>query len=570
MLIYGADLSTGPTSIIGLLTAEVVAEFTEEGYAPEVISAAVAFMMGVYCGILGFLKLGWVLDFISIPVLTGFVSAAALVILLGQVDTLLGLENVGDGTANIIHDVFATLGEANPVTVAIGFSSIVLLEGLAYCGRKWGKQNKVIWLLSICRAFITLVLYTGISYGVNKDRKEDPLFKLAKIEADGIVTPHPPDWALVQKVLGRSIAPFLAASLEHVAIGKAFGTKHGYVIDESQELCYLAVTNCLNSLFNSMGVGGAMSRTAVNSESGVKSPLSGILTTGFIVLSIYKLTGALYWIPKATLSAIIITAVMHLIGPISKFTNFWRVSFFDFAASMIAFWVTLFVSAEYGIGAGVAFSVAFSLVHTAFARVAVKSDDASHYETAVAPSHYDIPRNAKVFSFTEAIHFPNANRVKVSVVETVQRDHAPCATQQNEDRIWSVAAERRVKVLRRRAGIHPSQEMPHINVIVFDFTAVTYIDVTGVIAMKEMKAALLRFGGKDTLQLRFVGMNDSVRGAFRRGMWALVDWPSVGDSQPAAGADLHFKSVSAALADVDQQQWYQETYEEVIEKDGKV
>ena len=263
-------------------------------------------MIGIYSALLGFLKLGWILDFISQPVLSGFVSAAALVILLGQVPSLTGQDNVGSGAAATFHDVIAQINEVQPVTLAVGLSGIVLLEFLAFAGKKWGKKNKVVWFASICRAAIALLLYTGISYGLNKDL-EDPLFDLAKVKANGIVPPKLPDLTLAKKLIARSIAPFIAAALEHIAIGKAFAAKNNYVLDESQELCYLGVTNFFNSFFSAMGVGGAMSRTAVNSESGVRSPLSGLLTSGFVLLGIYKLTGALFWIPKATLAAIIIT-----------------------------------------------------------------------------------------------------------------------------------------------------------------------------------------------------------------------------------------------------------------------
>lgn len=105
-----------------------------------------------------------------------------------------------------------------------------------------------------------------------------------------------------------------------------------------------------------MGVGGAMSRTSVNSSCKVKSPLSGFVTTGIILVSIYKLVGLLYWIPKAALAAIIICAVWPLIYPPSTFYRFWKTSLADFITSMLAFWITLFYSTEFGIFIPVAFN----------------------------------------------------------------------------------------------------------------------------------------------------------------------------------------------------------------------
>ncbi len=107
------DLSTGPTSLIGLLTSEVVRDLTKDGYSPQQVATAVAMGMGLYGIILGFLKLGFLLDFVSTPILNGFISAAAIVIGLGQVSNLLGEDNVRDPTGDAIHDIFGMLPKAN-------------------------------------------------------------------------------------------------------------------------------------------------------------------------------------------------------------------------------------------------------------------------------------------------------------------------------------------------------------------------------------------------------------------------------------------------------------------------
>lgn len=251
-------------------------------------------------------------------------------------DSLLGEENVRDGTAHIIHDVFAQLPQANGYACGIGFGSIVVLVILEQAGKRWGQKNRVVFYFSILRAFICVLLFTGISYAVNHWRGSDTnyLFDVAeviptKIEAEVV------DKKLFGKVIGRAIAPFVAAALEHVAIGRAFGIRNNYVTDTSQELCYLGVINVVNSFFHAMGVGGAMSRTAVNSGCKVRSPLSGFVTSAVLLVCIYELTGALYWIPKATLAAIVITAIWPLIGTWRTYYHYWRTSFTDFVAAMV-------------------------------------------------------------------------------------------------------------------------------------------------------------------------------------------------------------------------------------------
>ena len=317
-------------------------------------------MMGIYGMVLGFLKLGFLLEFISLPILSGFISAVAITIILNQVDSLLGEDGVGDGTGTQIHDIFHQLPTCNGYACAIGFSGIILLTILQQAGKRWGTKNKIIWFLSITRAFLALVLFTGISYGINKSRGDSDnfLFEVAEVKANGLEHPKLPDSTLIGKVASRSIAVFIAAAVEHTAIARAFGVRNNYTTDQSQELCYFGVTNFFNSFFHSMGVGGAMSRTAVNSACNVKSPLSGLVTTAVVLISIYKLVGTLYWIPKATLAAIIITAVWPLISPPRTFYNYWKTSLADFITAMIAFWVSLFVSTEIGIGSAVAFNIA--------------------------------------------------------------------------------------------------------------------------------------------------------------------------------------------------------------------
>jgi sodium-independent sulfate anion transporter 11 len=320
---------------MGLLTAEIIRDVIKDGYKPQAIASAVAMSVGIYALVIGGLKLGFLLEFISIPVLSGFISAAAIVIMLGQIPSLFGV-TVGSGTATIIRDLFQQIPSFDGPTTGIGLGGIVILVLMQKMGQRWGKKSKAIWLLALGRSAVVLILFTGISYAVNKTRLDDPLWALSKVKSNGISAPKMPDSTLIGKVFPRSIAPFIAASIEHLAIAKAFGRKNAYVIDPAQELVYLGVTNFINAIFSSMPVGGAMSRTAVNSDSGVKSPTYGLIAGSVVILSIYKLSPALFWIPKATLAAIIVTAVWHILVPLRVFYGYWKTSLVDFTCAMLA------------------------------------------------------------------------------------------------------------------------------------------------------------------------------------------------------------------------------------------
>ncbi|KAF2462791.1 sulfate permease [Lindgomyces ingoldianus] len=522
------DMSTGPTSLMGLLTAEIIRDVSQEGFTPQAISSAVAMSVGVYCLIVGLFKLGFVLEFISVPVLNGFVSAAAIVIMLGQVPSLFGI-SAGTGTANIIHDIFAQAPKWKPATMAIGFGGIMLLVMLQKIGQKWGQKSKIIWLLALARSAVVLILFTGISYGLNRNVKT-PVFEISKVKSNGIATPKMPALDLFQKVFARAVAPFLAASLEHLAIAKGFGRKNNYAVDQSQELVYLGVTNFFNSFFSSMSVGGAMSRTAVNSDTGVKSPAFGLFAGGFVLLAIFKLSPALFWIPKATLAAIIVTAVWHVIMPPRVFYSYWKTSLADFVASMLSFWVTLFVSTEMGIASAVGFNVFIHILSSAFARVrqvAEVGEDSTGNKFHGAAGVRGVPLDSQVFKFNQSVIFWNAFCVKdqcFDVVQTFNSGSVIAYEAQKVNRNWSVSGERRIKQMRAKAGV--LDDPVPIQVVVLDMSMVTTIDTTGLVALSDFKADLKKYGGEGA-ELRIFGMTEDVQARFERFGWDLYPSESI-------------------------------------------
>jgi sodium-independent sulfate anion transporter 11 len=519
---------------MGLLTAEIIRDVQKEGYKPQAIASAVALSVGIYALVIGALKLGFLLEFISIPVLSGFISAAAIVIMLGQIPSLFGV-SVGSGTANIIHDLFQQIPDFDGPTTGIGLGGIVILVLMQKMGQRWGKKSKVIWLLALGRSAVVLILFTGISYAVNKNRVKDPVWALSKVQSNGIENPKMPESMLISKVFPRSIAPFIAAAIEHLAIAKAFGRKNNYVIDPAQELVYLGITNFFNSFFSSMAVGGAMSRTAVNSDSGVKSPTYGLIAGGVVILSIYKLSPALFWIPKATLAAIIVTAVWHILVPLKTFYLYWKTSLVDFISAMLAFWLTLFVSSEVGIGAAVGWGIAYHLVFAAFHRVR-RVTSLSIQNSGRGNGEQPIPLDTQVFKIEQSMLFYNAYHIKSQCLDTVQTyNSGDVATLEaaRTERGWSVAGDRRATMLRGKAEI--LEEPVQINLVVLDLSKMHNIDTTGLTALSDLKIDIEKFGGRAT-RLRFVGLNERVKERFARFGWGLKDGYTLeGEKRGATG-----------------------------------
>ncbi|KAG9244236.1 sulfate permease [Calycina marina] len=554
------DLSTGPTSILGLLTAQIVKDLGTE-YGVTEVANAVAFMVGVYCLALGILGLGFLLDYVSVPVLTGFISATALVIGFGQVGSLVGLSNTPSNVFDIIGDVLKRLPNWDGPTCGIGFGTVLILVALEQVGKRWGSRHFFIKYLSSSRAVIALVIFTLISYLVNKDRGSDLLWAISEVDTNGILPPKAHNTKLLSKVATRAFGPLVAAALEHLAVGKAFGRRNGYSIDQTQEFNYLGITNLVNSFFGVMPVGGAMSRTAVNSECGVKSPLNGVVTSGFLVLTIYVFSPALYWLPKATLSAIIIMAVLHLFGPVSAFYKFWRVSLVDFVGSMLCFWLTIFQTAEIGIETGAGFCVAWTMLRYAFTRPTVQASTEEH--VAPAPDTtartnsihgsrtenvgIDVPTDCVLITFHDAMFYPNVGRSKAVALEEIQLVYEKLSSLREADpskRSWSVRLERRVERLRKERNIVPRDS--HLAVVVLDFTKVSYIDMTAILALSELKQDIRLYSGAE-VQFRFVGLNNSVLQRLRRSSWLLADLESWSEE----GGDVIYSSLLRAVCERD-------------------
>ena len=488
--------------------------------------------MGIYGMALGFLKLGFLLDFVSTPVLNGFISAAAIVIALGQGASLLGEDGGNSATSGEIHNIFSQLPDANGLTCAIGFTAIFILVALEQVGKRWGQTNRIAFYVSISRAFICVLMYTGISYAVNHNKasKDDYLWSVAAVKSDGIKA-KAVDSKLFTKVIGRSIAPFVAAALEHTAIARGFGLRNNYTPDISQELCYLGVVNMVNSFWGAMGAGGAMSRTSVNSGCKVRSPLGGVITTTVVLITIYELTGALYWIPKAVLAAIVITAVWPLFGTWRTYYHYWRTSFTDFIAAMLTFWLTLFKSSEIGIGTGVGWSIFVYLIRQAFKHM----NNANAASTSELVQSIDdsrrmpdtIPADTQIFMFADSMFFPNAQRFKNLILDAVKTHHTPTITSPENieaERTWSVVGEKRVARLRREAGISNMSALPPLRLLILDFTKCNHFDSTANLKLRELYNEVRKYAGEQ-LEIRFVGLNPYVRSRFERAEpgWTLQD-----------------------------------------------
>ncbi|XP_022781733.1 sodium-independent sulfate anion transporter-like isoform X3 [Stylophora pistillata] len=370
------DITLGPTAIMSL----VVSAYGK----PEIPHYVVA--LTLYTGIIllamGFLRLGFVVNFISIPIVSGFTSAATIIIAFSQLKDLFGLQKIPRKFAQNVYFTFKNIGQTNKWDLTLGLICIIILITLRKVGRlEWVKRKdssdsrwlkaakKTVWLISISRNALIILIAAVVSSSLYQHGHKD-IFTLPSRIKPGLPLMQVPALSFqvgnatrstleVFKDLGPGLAVVpLIGFLESIAIAKAFARKNRYTVDASQELIALGVANCLSSFVSSYPVTGSFSRTAVNAQSGVATPAGGIFTGAIVLLALGLLTDSFKYIPKASLAALIMSSVITMIE-YHIVPNIWKVRRIDLVPLAITFF-GCFYDIEVGILAGIA--VAFCIL----------------------------------------------------------------------------------------------------------------------------------------------------------------------------------------------------------------
>ncbi|XP_020300520.1 sodium-independent sulfate anion transporter isoform X2 [Pseudomyrmex gracilis] len=381
-VIFGSckDITIGPTALMALMTHDYV-----QGRNAD-FAILLAFLSGCLQLLMACLRLGVLIDFISIPVTVGFTSATSVIIVASQLKGLLGLKISSQGFLDTMTKVFQNIGDTSLWDAGMSFSCIAILllfrkmkdiklrtVDKNYQSRSYQVLEKTIWLVSTARNAIVVMICSVIAYKYNASEYGSPFILTGPVRSGLPSFGLPPFSTQVNNQtftftqmcseLGTSIVlvPIIAV-LGNVAIAKAF-VNEGKV-DATQELLTLGICNVLGSCANSMPVTGSFSRSAVNHASGVKTPMGGLYTGILILLALSLLTPYFYFIPKASLSAVIICAVIYMIE-YEVVKLMWKSSKKDLIPMFVTFLFCLVIGVEYGILLGVGINLMFLLYPSA-------------------------------------------------------------------------------------------------------------------------------------------------------------------------------------------------------------
>ena len=340
------QLAVGPVAMDSLIVATGVATLAEVGseYFIE-LAVLLAFMMGILQILFGVLKLGFLVNFLSKPVISGFTSAASLIIGLNQLKHLIGIDiHRNNKIQNLIVEAIGHLKEINWITASIGIGSILLLIVF----KKYVKKLPAA-LVVVIIGIVLVKLFNLDQYGVKivgEIPKGLPEFRLPVFTKEILI-----------KLFPISLTLSFIAFLEAISVAKAVEVKHNnYKVVPNQELIALGMSNFIGSFFQTYPGTGGFSRTAVNDQDGAHTPLAGVISSIVVALTLLFLTPVFYYLPKAVLAAIIMVAVFGLLD--------FRVpqQLFKFSKrDLIILNITLLVTATVGIKEGIITGVILSL-----------------------------------------------------------------------------------------------------------------------------------------------------------------------------------------------------------------
>ena len=378
LIIYGLlgtsrTLAVGPVAIVSLLVASAVSPLAEQGTAEYVrLALTLAFLVGIIQFILGLVRLGFLVNFLSHPVLAGFTSAAAIVIGFSQIKHLLGFPV--PRTEYFYESVLYTIrhvAETNAIALGIGLGSIIILvyfkRGLGKHLNRLGLGQDAIVPITKAGPLIVVAAGTLLAWTIGPGE----LKVVGEVPA-GLppLTLPVTDADVWRTLLPTALAISFVGYMESISVAKSLASKRRQKVDADQELVALGAANFGATFTGGYPVTGGFSRSVVNFAAGANTGLASIITAGLVAFTVIFLTPYFYFLPKAVLAAIILVAVVGLID-VSTLKHVWRYNKADAISMLVTFVAVLAFGVEIGILVGVAAALGLYIWRTSRPHMAI-------------------------------------------------------------------------------------------------------------------------------------------------------------------------------------------------------
>lgn len=373
--IFGTSrtLAVGPVAVVSLMTATAVGQVAQQGTAGYAAAAlTLAALSGLFLLALGVFRLGFLANFLSHPVIAGFITASGILIAASQVKHILGIEAGGHTLVEMIPDILAHLGQTNPITLTIGVLSTAFLfwvrRGLKPFLRQMGAGPLLADMLAKTGPVAAVVVTTLLVWALGLADRGVAIVGAVPQGLPPLTMPAlAPD--LIRQLAAPAILISIIGFVESISIAQTLAAKRRQRIDPDQELIGLGMANLGGAFTGGYPVTGGFARSVVNFDAGAATPAAGVFTAAGLAIAALLLTPLIYFLPTATLAATIIVAVLSLVD-FAILARTFRYSRADFAAVVTTIVLTLAWGVEIGIASGVILSVGLHLYKTSRPHVA--------------------------------------------------------------------------------------------------------------------------------------------------------------------------------------------------------
>ena len=426
--IFGTSraLAVGPVAVVSLMTAAALSNIVEQGTMGYAVAAlSLAALSGVILLAMGLFRLGFIANFLSHPVIAGFITASGIIIAASQLKHILGIDAEGHNLLDLLVSLFQHLPETNVITAVIGISATAFLfwvrKGLKPLLEKTGLSAGLTGV-AVKAGPVAVVVVTTLAVW---------LFGLANqgVKIVGDVPQSLPPLtmpSLSPTLLGQLLLPAFLISIigfvESISVAQTLAAKKRQRIDPDQELIGLGAANVGAAFTGGFPVTGGFSRSVVNFDAGAETPAAGAFTAIGLAIAALALTPLIFFLPKATLAATIIVAVLSLVD-FSILSRAWSYSKADFAAVLTTILLTLALGVEVGVSAGVGLSVLLHLYKTSRPHIAEVGLIAGteHFRNIL---RHDVQTHPEIVTLRvdESLYFANARYLEDQVQNRVAGD----------------------------------------------------------------------------------------------------------------------------------------------------
>ena len=420
--IFGTSsaLAVGPVAVVSLMTATAVGRLAAEGTADYASAAIIlALLSGVMLALMGLFRLGFIANFLSHPVISGFITASGIIIATSQIGGLLGIRTEGHAMPELVLSIVGNIGQVNVYTLAVGVVAVALLLWIRLDLKNWlarfGVPKGVATI--IVRAGPVLVVFLTMAWSVGMDLGAKGVSLVGQVP-QGLPMLSLPSFNLdtIQQLAVPALIISIVGFVESISVAQTLAAKRRERISPNQELIGLGASNIAAGLGGGYPVTGGFARSVVNFDAGAATPAAGAFTAIGIAAATLLLTPFLAVLPKATLSATIVIAVLTLVD-FSILKRAWSYSKADFAAVAFTLAGTLLLGVEVGISLGVGASILIFLYRSSQPHAAIVGQvpGTEHYRNIKRHQVNTVPGVLSI-RVDESLYFANTRYLEDLVI----------------------------------------------------------------------------------------------------------------------------------------------------------